>query len=252
MALYRSYAQLIQFLEEEAMITVEIMLAPKFNMALLYDLLVPIADTPHMGMPLPQAQWDRLVETARTRNKPPPAAPTLPADPNVAAALPPGKLKQDDLRITHAALKDGVELINPPPGFVGMNDRGARQSMSMARYVDPRWKTKLGSFVDKRKELWDAMSVDAQAMFSADMDPIDVTALPVLCQKAFVNVYEAHCGPLHLLWLQMWIFEKTDTCVTRYSIHQSIKTGEDRLDKVQQGQDDTKEPRKRGRDPSPR
>ena len=90
MALYRSYAQLIQFLEEEAMITVEIMMAPTFPMALLYDVLVPIADNPHMGMPLPQTQWDRLVETVRTRNKLPPlVAPTMPADPNVAAAAVP-------------------------------------------------------------------------------------------------------------------------------------------------------------------
>ena len=89
MALYRSYAQLILFLEEEAMITVEIMMAPTFNVGFLYDLTVPIADTPHIGMPLPQTQWDRLVETVRTRNKPPPVAPTMPADPNVAAAAVP-------------------------------------------------------------------------------------------------------------------------------------------------------------------
>ena len=251
MALYRSYAQLIQFLEEEAMITVEIMLAPKFNMALLYDLLVPIADSPHMGMPLPQTQWDRLVETVRSRNKPPPVAPIMPADPNVAAApvlavVPDGAF--------YAAFLTGWAIINPPDGFVGLKDRNVRLSLSTASLRDPRWDYKLGSYQEKRKEAWDRLPDAAQALFAHDADPVDVSRLPVLFQTAIKNMYETHCGPLHLLWLQMWIYEKTTSCISRFSIHETIQRKEDRLVKAFTGVDDTKEPpprQKRTRDSSP-
>ena len=243
---FKGYEPTMKWLEDEHMITIEVMNAKTFDARNLYDLRIPTSDFQHDGMLLPQSHWDRVLKTVRERNK------TDPRQAGEHAVPPPVAPKHDDSRITHAALKEGIDMIIPPPGFVGMKDRGARQSMSMARYTDARWKPKLGSFQDKRKELWDALSVDAQAMFSADMDPIDVTTLPVLAQKAIVNVYETHCGPLVLLWLQMWVFEKTDTCVTRYSIHQSIMKSEDRLDKVITGIDDTKEPRKRGRDVSPR
>ena len=38
------------------------------------------------------------------------------------------------------------------PGRIGMNDRGARRSLSLVRHRDPHWKPKLIDFATKLKE----------------------------------------------------------------------------------------------------
>ena len=240
--LLKGYDATLNLLDQEHMITTEVMLEPSFEVAALYSVRVPTHEDPHNGSQLPAVYWDRFLATVRHRAK---------GGPRPTAAL--NEVQRSEEGIFHTALKAGLEIVQVPPGSVGMKDRGARLTLSMAGYTDQRWKCKLGSFQDKRKEMWDTMSVDAQAMFAADQNPIDVSGLPTLLQKAIVNSYETHCGPFHLLWLQMYIYEKTASCITRWSIHHSIKTGEDRLEKTGMGVDDTKEPppKKRGRDNSP-
>ena len=88
----------------------------------------------------------------------------------------------------------------------------------------------------------DSLSVDAQAMFDSEQEPVDVSTWPVLAQKAFFERFNSHCGPLILLWLQMWVYEKAERVVARYSIEMSMLNQRDLLERAVAGVDDTLPP----------
>ena len=78
-AAIKGYEQLAKYLDEEHMISLEILTAPRFNVQLLYAVKVPTTEPDGTMTVLPPTTWDRFLITARERYKPSgPPAPVTP------------------------------------------------------------------------------------------------------------------------------------------------------------------------------
>jgi len=87
---------------------------------------------------------------------------------------------------------------------------------------------KLGRFKRRRREIWNAMDIEAKKMFTTD-PAFQAEGVPPLLLDAMQEAFEKHCWPLIAVWIQGYIYREVPFIATEESIIGSLRAGQNQL-----------------------